>query len=209
MPWSFNFYFCSLPRKRGQCPAAFWGKPSASYLQYPSRAQPSSAACQVSSCWKAATAPAASAATSPSQQHLAGAIPAEAGGTPEKGSPNSFPRSAKTQRNHAVPSGHFADLLSWVGRWESRWLLAASCRSGYGAAALWWSAVLVPWLTKGIHSLNSSPAVLLASESLMSVTRILFTSLISSYHQLMNKLFISKFINYSTSSIDDWIILTK
>lgn len=209
MPWSFDFYFFSLPRNRGQCPAAFWGKPSASYLKYPSRAQPFSAARQLSSCWKAATAPAASAAPSRSEQHLAGAIPAEAGGTPEEGSPNSSPRPAKTQRNQAVLSGHFANLLSWVGRWGSRWLLPASCRSGYGAAALWWSAVLLPRLTKGIHSLNSSPAVLLASESLLSVTRILFTSLISSHHQLMNKLFISKFINYSTSSIDDWIILTK
>lgn len=58
-------------------------------------------------------------------------------------------------------------------------------------------------LMKGIHSLSASLAVLPASESLLNVTRILFTSLISSYLQLMNKLFISKFINYSTSSIDD------
>lgn len=64
-------------------------------------------------------------------------------------------------------------------------------------------AQAVTRLTKGIHSLNSSLAVLPASESLLSVIRILFTSLTSSYHQLMNKLFISKFINYSTSSIDD------
>lgn len=60
---------------------------------------------------------------------------------------------------------------------------------------------------KKIHS--SCVAALPESKSLFSVIWILFTSLISSYHQLVNKLFIRKFINYSTSSIDDWIILTK
>lgn len=104
--------------------------------------------------------------------------------------------------------GTSADLLSWAGKGERRSLLSASYKNGWGAAAHWWSPVLWVWQNQ-IHTPSSSLPVPPASDSLLSVMWIFFTSLISFCHQLMNKLFISKFINYSTNSIDDWILLTK
>lgn len=60
--------------------------------------------------------------------------------------------------------------------------------------------LVIGWRMK---SIQTSTSALPRPESLSSVIWILFASLISSYHQLMNKLFISKFINYYTSYIDD------
>lgn len=143
----------------------------------------------VSSCWKAAMAPAASAAMcdhSGSQWNTRGGI-------------SSFPQSSKIQSNHPVLSGHpgrSVVLGGWMGKVNNisklhKWL-QGSCPLVIPCA----HAHFVKSLTKGIHSLSSLLAVLLASESLLSVIWILVTSLISSYHQLMNKLFISKFMNY-------------
>lgn len=125
-------------------------------------------------------------------------VTAEAGGT-RAGISTWLPTTTKHVKKPHRALRAPLQILYWVEKWEIK-SLRGSC------------LLVIPCalsLTKGIHSPSSSLPVLPASESLLSVMWILFTSLIFSCHQLMNKLFISKFINYSTSSIDDWIILTK
>lgn len=205
IPWSSNF----LTKTRGWCPVASWGKPPASYSEYTSRAQHVSQLhdkFQASGRLRGAPAPAA---ICQSEQCLAWAITAEASGKPEQESPRGFPPSPNTWRNHTVLSGHLCRSAVLAGQMRKEVTAVSKLQKSLrgGCPLVIPCALKSP--TKGIHSPSTSPPVLPASESLLSVMWILFTSLISSCHQLMNKLFMSKFINYPTSSIDDWIILTK